>query len=90
MALTTEEEAMFAELNVMFDTPGWAHLTNGWKQEMEQLPQAMFFNAKSAEQLDAARVRYGLLHELVNLPEALRAQREQLIEDSENVQANLL
>jgi hypothetical protein len=75
MALTEQQLAFYTEMDAMFDTPGWAHLVKGWTQEMESLPNSLFFNAKNVEDILSARIRYGLLHELVGLQATLTEQR---------------
>lgn len=80
--LTEKQKTFYAEMDVTFGTPGWAHLKQGWTEERDQLPLAMFFNAKSIDDLNAARVRYGLLNELLTLPETLIEQQRN-VEQSE-------
>jgi hypothetical protein len=80
MALNDTQAVFYTEMENMFDTPGWAHLIKGWQQELDNLPQAMFFNAKTAEDILTARTRYGVLSELVGLAATLREQRRQLEE----------
>jgi len=64
-----KQTTFFRELDSTFRTPGWVHLTAGWKEEMEAIPFAAFYNAKSMEELEAARIRYQLLNSLVELPD---------------------
>lgn len=64
-----KQEAFFRELDATFNTAGWVRLTVGWKEELEAIPLAAFFNAKSMEELEAARIRYELLTSLTELPD---------------------
>ncbi len=66
--LTEKEQVFFRELDATFKTPGWVRLSAGWKDELEAIPLNAFFNAKSMEELEAARIRYELLTSLVDLP----------------------
>ncbi len=66
--LTQQQEAFYRELERTFDTAGWASLTVGWKEERDSLPLSAFTNAKTMEELEAARVRYELLSSLIDLP----------------------
>lgn len=76
--LDSKQQEFFSAMEGTFNTPGWALLTQGWREEQEALPQMTFFNAKSMEDVDQARVRFGLLNELVNLPAAISHQRSEI------------
>jgi len=78
--LDSKQLQFFSSMEDTFRTPGWTLLTQGWREEQEQLPVTMFFNAKSQEDLEKARVRFGLLNELISLPQTIQAQRTQIEE----------
>lgn len=80
--LKPEQKQFFMELEALFEQPGWGHLVRGWKQELEALPMAGFFNAKTIEELEAYRQRYGLVQELLQLPETMAARKEVVIEEN--------
>ena len=84
MQLDAKQQEFFSSMEGTFITPGWALLAQGWKEEQDALPQMMFFNAKTMEDVEQARVRFGLLNELITLPQTITAQREQ-IESQEDV-----
>ena len=71
MPLTDEQKALMADLEVTYKTPGWARLMQGWREEYTSLPETSFLNAKTMEDLNADRVRYRFLHELLSLPQDL-------------------
>lgn len=73
--MNTEQKEYFAAMEQMFNTAGWTLVQRGWKEEQDALAERMFFNAKSMEDIVAARVRYGLLDELSKLPEMIEAQK---------------
>ena len=73
--MNTEQKEYFAAMEQMFNTEGWTLVQRGWKEEQDALAERMFFNAKSMEDIVAARVRYGLLDELSKLPEMIEAQK---------------
>lgn len=69
MKLTPQELEFYSALEHTFNTPGWTLIRQGWEEERDRLAGASFSNAKSFEDVQLARVRYGLLHELITLPE---------------------
>lgn len=83
MPLSNEDKALFSDLEVTYNSPGWARLKQGWQEEMDNLPEAAFFNCKTLEDLHTYRVRYGLLKELVELPEDMEEARLALMEDKD-------
>lgn len=76
--LDTNQKQFFGSMEDTFRTKGWTLLTQGWRDEQQALPEMMFFNAKSMADIEAARVRYGLLNELITLPQTIAGQREQI------------
>ena len=83
MKLTEKQTQFFAAMEEMFLTPGWSLVTQGWKVEQGQLADAMFFNAKTLEDMSLARARHGLLDELITLPATITAQKAQIEEQNE-------
>lgn len=79
--LTSQEEAFYRELEHTFGTAGWVRLTIGWKEERDAIPQNAFLNAKTMEDLEAARVRYELLTSLIDLPSHHTMFRLELIRE---------
>ena len=88
MKLTEKQTQFFAAMEEMFLTPGWELVTRGWKVEQDQLSDAMFFNAKTLEDMSLARARYSLLDELIKLPATLTAQKAQIEEQDEDDQVD--
>ena len=80
MPLSEKDIQLYTELEHTFNTPGWSRLVEGWKEEQAWLPEHAFYNAKSIEELELARVRYKLLSELISLADDIRQQREALEE----------
>ncbi len=74
--LTAEQKVYFAAMEQTFNTEGWGLMSRGWKEEQDQLPERMFFGANTIEDMQNSRVRYGLLNELLSLPETIAAQKE--------------
>ena len=73
--LNEQQKEFFAAMEGCFETTGWSLLKKGWKTEQSQLAEAMFFNAKSMDDVLITRVRHGLLNELIQLPEQIAAQK---------------
>ncbi len=73
----------YGRLEQTFLTPGWALMVQGWKEEQDTLPLNVFFNAQSMDDIRAARVRYGLLDELIKLPETIAQQKLNVINAAE-------
>jgi len=55
-------------------------MVTGWTQERDSLAEILFHNAKSMDDVYAARVRYALLNELIGLAATHENQRTQLEE----------
>ena len=76
--LTDEEKDFYMTMESLFDHPGWARLVQGWHNEVQLMPEQVFYNDKlDAVILAAARTRMQLLRELLDLPNILRQQRSE-------------
>ncbi len=84
MKLSETQTQFFTAMDGCFRTKGWTLLRQGWEEEQSLLSDRMFFNAKSMEDMNNARVRYGLLNELISLPATVAAQRTQIEEMDED------
>ena len=84
MQLTEEQIEFYSAMEGTFLTPGWTLLTRGWKNEQDGLAESMLFNAQSMDDINATRVRYALLNELVSLPETIAGQKKQTEEMDED------
>jgi len=80
MELNDKQLEFFTNMERLFDQPGWAMITQGWEAERDALYERVFFNAKTMEDVDNARVRFGLLNELVELPKTVQQQKDQVLE----------
>jgi hypothetical protein len=89
MALTAEQREFYTALEDTFRTPGWRLMIQGWITERDSLPEIMFANAKTMEEVGEARVRYALLNELIQLSAFHEAQREQLENGTEDDMYNV-
>jgi hypothetical protein len=79
--MDNRQKEFYANLEATFLTPGWDLIKRGWQEEQQQLAEVAFFNAKSMEDVEALRVRYGLLNELISLPETIEQQKLNLINE---------
>ena len=84
MQLTAQQKEFYTALEGTFRTPGWTLMVNGWEQERDSLADAIFHNAKTMDDVYSARVRYGLLNELVSLAQTHETARSQLEEADED------
>ena len=82
MKLTDQQKEFYGALEGTFRTAGWNVMVTGWIVERDGLAEIVFHNAKSMEDVYTARVRYGLLNELIGLAETHAEQRRQLEEDA--------
>lgn len=76
--MNAEQKAFFMDMENMFNSAGWGRLQQGWESELNSLPEAVFYNAKTVEDLQAGRVRAALLRELLDLPAAVERQKEEI------------
>lgn len=86
MKLTEQQIEFYAAMDSTFMTPGWSLLTKGWQLEQSGLAESMLFNAQSMDDINATRVRFALLNELINLPETIAGQKTQVEEMDEDDQ----
>ena len=82
--LDNNQIEFYGKLEQTFLTPGWTLMAQGWKEEQDALPLNVFFNAQSFEDIRAARVRYGLLDELLKLPVTIAQQKLNVINAPED------
>ena len=83
-ALTDQQKEFYTALEGTFRTPGWNLMVQGWTQERDSLAEIVFHNAKSMDDVYSARVRYGLLNELISLASMHEGQRQQLETEDED------
>ncbi len=81
--MDNRQKEFYSKLEDTFRTPGWHLITQGWRDEQAQLPEVAFFNAKNMEDVEALRVRYGLLNELINLPDTIEQQKLNVVSEAE-------
>lgn len=81
MSLDKKETQFFRELEHTFGTAGWVRLATGWKEERDAIPEQCFFNAKTMQEIEAARVRYELLTALIDLPVHQERARLEIIRE---------
>ena len=81
MQLNDQQQEFYATMEQTFGTKGWILLRQGWEEEQASLSDVVFYNAKSMDDVNTARVRHGLLNELVQLPETIAAQKDAILND---------
>lgn len=81
--LTDDERGYFRDLENLFNSPGWARLSAEWQEEVDGLPDQVFFSANNWEEVLTARTRQRVLMELLNLPEQTEANKDGLINTRE-------
>lgn len=82
--LNEEQKAFFMDMESLFNHPGWARLKKRWQDEFNAIPQSSFYNAKSMDDMLADRVRMGLLHELLELPNQIDRMKQDILEADEH------
>lgn len=83
MKLTPKQIEYFRAMEGTFNTPGWTLMRQGWEAERDALYERVFFNVKSFEDVQQARVRYGILNELITLPETIEQQKQMVLDAPE-------
>jgi len=79
MVLTPQQTEFFIAMETTFNTPGWELLIQGWTDERDSLYEQVFFNAKDVDDIRAARVRYGILNELIELANTTQRTKEETL-----------
>ena len=82
--LNAEQREFYAAVEHMHNTSGWALLTQGWRQEQTQLEEYLKFGANTLEDLHAARQRWAILGELIDLPETWSAQKQSILDGDDD------
>jgi hypothetical protein len=86
MQLNDQQKEFFSAMETTFNTTGWELLRQGWQAELDRLPEIVFYNAKTVDDLLIARERAKLLNELLSLPAVMTAQQKEIEEmDDESV-----
>ena len=80
MVLTPEQTEFFIAMETTFNTAGWEMLTQGWTDERDALYEQVFFNAKDVDDIRAARVRYGILNELIELSNSTQRTKDEILD----------
>jgi hypothetical protein len=70
-----KQKQFFSAMESLFESEGWALLTQGWEQECKMLPEDAFFNAKDIEYVRESRIRHELLQQLLQLPQEIERQK---------------
>lgn len=83
MELDPKQVEFFTTMQNTFESPGWELLKQGWQSEVDQIPNAVFYNAKSIEEVGYARERVKLLNEMLALPAVIAMQRQQILDMDE-------
>ncbi len=81
--LTAKQTEFFRSMEATFNTSGWTLLKQGWVEESAALSDRAFFNAKSMDDVQNARVRYGLLQELIALEDQIAAQKQSILDTAD-------
>lgn len=79
MELTPKQREHYNSLESTFNTAGWTLLSQTWTVERDILAERLFFGATTYEDLQQARVRYGLLSEMIDLPGETEKQKQLLL-----------
>lgn len=88
--LTEAEKAHFMEMDAMFNSAGWSSLTKVMQAQIDAIPLQAFYNAKSFEELQLARVRMQEMSSLVQLPLLMERSRDELIRERANAADELI
>ena len=79
--MNEKQKQFFAAMESLFESEGWALLTQGWQDECDRLPEDAFYNAKDMEYVRDTRVRHQLLKELLNLPAEIERQKTAIVQN---------
>jgi Lhr-like helicase len=89
MQLNDQQKEFYNALENTYRTPGWNLMVQGWTTERDSLSEMVFHNAKSMDDIFAARVRYALLNELIGLAQHHESVREQIENTDEDEMHNV-
>lgn len=79
--LTDSERSYFSEFEEFFDSPAWRALAEGWRKDLEALPERAFWEAKSWDEILAARALCTKLKEYLSAPQLIAYRKAAMIEE---------
>ena len=81
--LTGEEQGIFREWDLLFQSPGWDRLTKELVAELEAMPTERFINAKDWNEVLEGRARLRVLAEMVNYASIIDQRKQHTIYERE-------
>lgn len=78
--LTDSDKSYYSAWEQLFDSQGWAQLTQELEHEAKDLPERAFRDAKSFDEVLAARAATRKLEEILSYPNEINLRLENLIE----------
>jgi hypothetical protein len=76
--LTDDEKSYFSKFESVFNSPEWAAVTDEWRKDLAELPVRAFYEARSWDEILAARAVVAKLQEYLTYPRQIEL-REQAI-----------
>lgn len=81
--LTEAEKGFFQRFSALFESDEWQLLVTEWSRDLDALPTRAFWQAKSWDEILAARALHAKLSEYLAYPNEIELRRQHLIEQRE-------
>ncbi len=86
--LTDGEKSYFQKFEAVFDSPEWKLLTDEWRKDLAEIPVRAFFDAKSWDEILAARATIRKLQEYLVYPQILELRRQAILVERERLDSD--
>ncbi len=73
------EKAFFQKFAAVFDSPEWEALTNEWRNDLAEIPVRAFYDARSWDEILAARALVTKLREYISYPAQIDMRKQAII-----------
>lgn len=77
--LLDAEKSYFQKYDGIFGSPEWEALTNEWRNDLAEIPVRAFFDAKSWDEILAARALVAKLQEYLTYPRQIELRKQAIV-----------
>lgn len=88
VALTDGEKSYFERFNAIFASPEWDALTREWRNDLAEIPVRAFFEAKSWDEILAARALIKKLQEYLTYPQQVDFRKQAILAERAQIAAD--
>jgi hypothetical protein len=84
-AVDADVKAYFQRYETIFDSEPWQLLTDEWRRDLAEIPVRAFFDAKSWDEILAARAVVQKLSEYLTYPKQIELRKQAIMVERERI-----